>query len=193
MTNENTKELILDKSMELFAKNGFAAVSMRDISDAVGIKASSIYYHFESKQALFDAMIERADVMTEQLRSLFTDALGKANKVEKEMFVLAGVHFLKGYLMNKKILPLLKILECERFHSKEADKIWKKMFFDAPMEHETKTFEELIKRGIISNGDASKLAFEYQAIISMGYFTGNFNAVEKALSDFYDRVFKGGE
>ena len=193
MTNENTKELILDKSMELFAKNGFAAVSMRDISDAVGIKASSIYYHFESKQALFDAMIERADDLTGNLRSIFTDALGKIDKVEKEMFVLAGVHFLKGYLMNKKILPLLKILECERFHSKEADKIWKKMLFDAPMEHETKTFEELMKRGLIHKSDASQLAFEYQAIINMGYFTGNAGAIEKTLGDFYDRVFKGGE
>ena len=191
MTNENTKELILDKSMELFAKNGFAAVSMRDISDAVGIKASSIYYHFESKQALFDAMIERAEDLTGNLRSLFTGALEKTDKVEKEMFVLAGVHFLKGYLMNKKILPLLRILECERFHSKEADKIWKKMFFEEPIEHETNTFELLMQRGLIHSTDASKLAFEYQAIISMGYFTGNVDATEQALGDFYERIFKG--
>ena len=189
MTNENTKELILDKSMELFAKSGYAAASMRDISRAVGIKASSIYYHYDSKQALLDAMIERADDLTGELKGVFSNALKKTDEVGKEMFVLTGLHFLKGYLMNKKIQPLLRILECERFHSKDADKMWKKMMFDAPMEHEMKTFEELMERGIIPKADASKLAFEYQAIISMGYFTGNDKTTEKSLGDFYDKYF----
>ena len=37
---------------ELFAKQGYRAVGMRAIADAVGIRTSSLYYHFESKEEI---------------------------------------------------------------------------------------------------------------------------------------------
>ena len=49
-----TKERILDVSLELFSQRGYSAVSIRDICKGVGIKESSVYYHFENKQNIFD-------------------------------------------------------------------------------------------------------------------------------------------
>lgn len=42
-----TKELILKKALDMFAKSGYDSVSIRDIAKAVNIKESSIYYHFK--------------------------------------------------------------------------------------------------------------------------------------------------
>jgi AcrR family transcriptional regulator len=38
---------------ELFARRGFAAVSLRDIAQAVGVTKAALYYHFPSKDDLY--------------------------------------------------------------------------------------------------------------------------------------------
>ncbi len=54
----DTKRKILDKSRGLFAARGYEAVSMRDISNAVGIRPSAIYNHFASKQTILADLME---------------------------------------------------------------------------------------------------------------------------------------
>ena len=53
-----TKEKILCTALELFSQRGYDGVSVRDIARAVGIRESSIYNHFKSKQAIFDGIVE---------------------------------------------------------------------------------------------------------------------------------------
>ena len=55
---EDTKQRILEKSLELFSTKGYDSVSVGEIAKAVGIKAPSLYNHFPSKQAIFDAILE---------------------------------------------------------------------------------------------------------------------------------------
>ncbi len=53
------KQQILEAAAQLFAQSGFHAVSMEDIGAAVGITASAIYRHFDSKPAVLVAMFDR--------------------------------------------------------------------------------------------------------------------------------------
>jgi AcrR family transcriptional regulator len=53
------KERILSAAADLVARNGFTAVSMEDIGEAVGITASAIYRHYDSKSAVLVAMFDR--------------------------------------------------------------------------------------------------------------------------------------
>ena len=48
----NPRERIRREAMRLFVTHGVDAVSMRDIADAVGLKAPSLYAHFRSREAL---------------------------------------------------------------------------------------------------------------------------------------------
>jgi AcrR family transcriptional regulator len=50
--SERTKQSVLDAAARLFARNGYAETSLSQIADEVGIKAGSLYYHFDSKEAL---------------------------------------------------------------------------------------------------------------------------------------------
>ena len=71
MKQEDTKQRILDKALELFSTQGYDFVSVGEIAKAVGIKAPSLYNHFPSKQAIFDAIMEfmqRADLLQMQKR-----------------------------------------------------------------------------------------------------------------------------
>lgn len=49
----NTKDRIIDISFKFFLERGYEATNIRDICKEVGIKASSLYFHYKSKQDLF--------------------------------------------------------------------------------------------------------------------------------------------
>ena len=57
----DTKERILLTSLQLFAQKGYAAVPVSDIAGALGITKGALYRHFESKQAIFDAILARME------------------------------------------------------------------------------------------------------------------------------------
>lgn len=52
------KQMIMDKSLELFAKQGIKATSIQEITDACGISKGAFYLSFKSKDALILALID---------------------------------------------------------------------------------------------------------------------------------------
>lgn len=55
-----TRERLLDAALKLFAEHGFAATTVRQIAQAVGVTDPAIYAHFRGKQALFDALLSES-------------------------------------------------------------------------------------------------------------------------------------
>jgi len=53
-----TRQQILDASLRLFSERGFARTTVRDIARQAGITDAAIYYHFESKRELLEALVE---------------------------------------------------------------------------------------------------------------------------------------
>ena len=53
-----TKDRIVETALELFSQRGYDGVSVRDIAQAVGIRESSLYNHFENKRAIFDGIVD---------------------------------------------------------------------------------------------------------------------------------------
>jgi AcrR family transcriptional regulator len=54
---EVTRARILDVALQLFAEQGYAGTSIRDIAERLGMTKSSLYYHFASKEDLLDALV----------------------------------------------------------------------------------------------------------------------------------------
>ena len=66
----DTGERILLTSLDLFARKGYEATSVSDIAGALGITKGALYRHFESKRAIFDAILARMEQRDgEQARS----------------------------------------------------------------------------------------------------------------------------
>ncbi len=53
----SNKEKIFDRSIELFSEFGYDRVSIRRIAKEVGIKESSIYNHYKSKESILDVIL----------------------------------------------------------------------------------------------------------------------------------------
>lgn len=57
MEKESTRQRILTQALNLFAQEGYEAVSVDQIARAVGIKAPSLYKHFKSKRDIFESIL----------------------------------------------------------------------------------------------------------------------------------------
>jgi Transcriptional regulator len=68
-TWDENKELIVTTAAQLFGRYGFKKTTLDDISAAVRKGKSSIYYYFENKEAIFEAVVEReVDQLKDALR-----------------------------------------------------------------------------------------------------------------------------
>ena len=180
--NTNTKERIQEEALKLFAQLGYKSVSIRDISKQVGIKESSIYYHYKNKQAILDAIIEQAEAITYQLEERFNHAFSKTCQLEEDAFCQVAVAFFEGYLLNPYVYSLLMMLSIERLSDIKSAKVYQKMMFELPLEKQTQIFAEMMEKGLIQKGDARSLAYAYYSIIYLA-FEKNCMGMEKNKGD----------
>lgn len=57
---EATRQEILDAAWTIAGRDGLTAVTLREVGERVGMRAPSLYSHFPSKHAIYDAMFGRA-------------------------------------------------------------------------------------------------------------------------------------
>lgn len=55
----DTKERILEVSLELFAQSGYLGTSMSDIAHQLGITKSALYKHYTGKQEILNSIVEK--------------------------------------------------------------------------------------------------------------------------------------
>lgn len=63
--SQKSREAILESAAKLFRRQGYSATTLRQIADLAEIQAGSIYYYFDSKDAILD------EVLDEGLRRVF--------------------------------------------------------------------------------------------------------------------------
>lgn len=93
MTRVDTRERILDTAERLFAEKGISGTSLRALTKAAAANLASVHYHFGSKEALLDAVVERRakPLNAERLRLLaaFEDREAKDEAPEVEAILQA--------------------------------------------------------------------------------------------------------
>lgn len=81
-TEETTgRARVLDAAAELFVRQGYVGTTLRQIAAAAGIKAGSIYHHFESKESLFVAVLNDGIVVMIDAFDEALDMLAAADEV----------------------------------------------------------------------------------------------------------------
>lgn len=59
MRTEDRREQILDAALEIAGRNGLQAMNIGDIAERIGLVPSAVYRHFDGREDLVDALIER--------------------------------------------------------------------------------------------------------------------------------------
>ena len=168
MKQEDTKRKILDKALELFSTQGYNAVSVGQIAKAVGIKAPSLYNHFPSKQAIFDAIVEstaaqyeadtgKIDIHVQDVKqdiSVFTE-------ISEEALFEKVRQIFEYSLHNEPISRFRRMMTIEQFRSPELAALYSRRYVDRMMEYHANIFRALIAAGEIQKEDPDVLAMMY--------------------------------
>jgi TetR/AcrR family transcriptional regulator len=110
----NTREAVLQAAERLFAEQGFAATSMRDISSASGVSHPLIHHHFGSKEELYSAVKQR---LVEGYARRFPHA---ARAVNRPLNIPAEMRRIMDYIGENPML--LKL--CARTRLENDFQVW---------------------------------------------------------------------
>ena len=170
MKQEDTKQKILDKALELFSSRGYDAVSVGEIAQAVGIKAPSLYNHFPSKQAIFDALVE--SVAAQYTRD--TDQISiHVQNAPQDIPVFTAItedalfdkvrQIFEYSLHNETIRRFRRMMTIEQFRSPELAALYSRRYVGRVLDYHAGIFHALIAAGEICPEDPDTLAMLYVA------------------------------
>lgn len=107
---ESTRREIIDAAWVLARERGLAEFTLRDVGERVGMRAPSLYTHFESKHAIYDAMFAQAwadyeQVALAQLAALPAGARAAVHGMARTFFDFAVANPARHQLMNQRTIP----------------------------------------------------------------------------------------
>lgn len=173
MDRGNTKQEILEASLDLFSVQGFEATSISQIAGAVGIRKASLYSHFESKQAILDALVK--DVLDHyEEHSIFARANWDkfADTEDKQALTPdAAAQMIQGQiryiLHDPHISKARKMLVIEQFQNPELAKLQTKQNYSDVMQYFTGLIKYLIRQGVLREDDSEIMAAQLCLPISI--------------------------
>ena len=70
-----TKRKIFETSMKLFADKGYDATSIEEITATVGVAKGTLYYHFSSKEEIFNFLVDEGMKLLKNSITIKTDKM----------------------------------------------------------------------------------------------------------------------
>jgi AcrR family transcriptional regulator len=107
---EATRAEILEAAWELAHEQGLADFTLRDLAERVGMRAPSLYTHFESKHAIYDAMFGQAwsdfeQIALAELAELPHAPRARIRRVARIFFDFAVANPVRHQLTNQRTIP----------------------------------------------------------------------------------------
>ena len=171
MDRGNTRQRILDAALELFSVQGFEATSTSQIASAVGIRKASLYSHFESKQAILDALVR--DVLDQYAaHSIFARPDGDSEDAptpeSTERRILEQLRYI---LHDPHISRARRMLVVGQFRNPELAQLQTRQNYTDVLAYFTALVERLIHSGALAGEDpgimAAQLCLPISAWISL--------------------------
>ncbi len=193
-----TKEKIFDAAVDLFSRHGYNGVSVRKIAGGAGIRESSIYNHFNSKEEILTCIL---DCFQEGMRSQRPDPSELAYEIEymapREVFRLIFIKY--GKNRNPRIDKIASIIFMEQYVNQRARNFVREFMLKEPADY----YEEILKimsaKGKIRDSIDLKIAAEELNYGFLGIILdlsgtaregGDASAVIRKLSNHVDFIFE---
>ena len=164
ITDNSTKSRILDEALVMFAENGYKGTNLRDLAARLGLSKSALYKHYESKEAIWNALLD-------EMIAYYGARFGSAENLPPVPDSLEGLVEMTMKLVNftvhdEKIVMTRKVLAIEQFRDERAYMLASKHFLTGLTEMFTPVFAGMMDKGLIRRDDPGMLAFAYTAPIS---------------------------
>ena len=159
-----TKERILEAALQMFSQNGYAGTNIRELSASLGLVKSGVYKHFESKEAIWNALMD-------QMIAYYGERFGSPEHLPPvpetaDELVALTIRMVNITVHDEKIIMTRKVLTLEQYRDKRACELATKHFLTGLTEMFTRIFAGMMEKGVLCKDDPEMLAFAYTAPIS---------------------------
>ena len=163
MAND-TKERILDAALEMFSQNGYAGTNIRELSASLGLVKSGVYKHFESKEAIWNALLDR-------MIAYYAEHFGSAEHLPSvpdslEELTQMTMKMVNFTVQDERVIMTRKVLTLEQYRDQRACELATKHFLTGLTDMFTRIFAGMMDKGLLRRDDPQMLAFAYTAPIS---------------------------
>ena len=163
MAND-TKERILAAALEMFSQKGYAGTNIRELSASLGLVKSGVYKHYESKEAIWNALLD-------QMIAYYGARFGSAEQLPPAPDSLEGLVDMTMRMVNftvhdEKIVMTRKMLAIEQFRDERAKALATRHFLTGLTQMFSHVFTGMMDKGLLRQDDPEMLAFAYTAPIS---------------------------
>lgn len=187
----NSREKFILTATELFAKHGYSGVSVRDISNVLGMRESALYKHFSSKADLFNAIIQTAK---EKLEKYQKNIVIDTNSV-KNTLINAQLGLFDLYTTDAFMNRFRKIMIISQYEDNESNKRYHEMFIDKSIRYYQEVFKEIATQKKLKI-DTRIIAYELFAmtflILQENDYEQNLTKIEeskKIIKDYINIFF----
>ena len=161
---KDTKEKILTAALEMFSQKGYEGTNIRELSASLGLVKSGIYKHFESKEAIWNALLDR-------MIAYYGERFGSPEHLlpvpdSPEDFVSMTMRMVNLTIRDEQIVKTRKVLTLEQYRDERARELATKHFLTGLTEMFTHIFSGMMEKGLIRRDDPEMLAFAYSTPIS---------------------------
>ena len=166
----DTKEKILITALQLFAKDGYEAVSVRTIAEELHITKGALYRHYKNKRAIFDSIVERMiQIDANRARDYQMpveqyDAMPDSyENTSMENIQKYTIEQLKFWTEDDFASQFRKMLILEQYRNAEMAELYSQCLIAGPVAYIEDLFRELTKKGVLKEENPRQLAVEYYA------------------------------
>lgn len=192
MAKKNTKEKIFDVSIDLFSQDGYDGVSIRQIAKEVGIKESSIYNHYQSKESILESILSY--YINEMLKEEAPIMQSEKNlKMDFNQFYKEGSDRFISKLSEEKMMKITRIFLVESYHNEKIKNFVKEAIIGYAINGWEDLFELMKEKKFIKmDADIKQLAesfYYYGLFLLYEHFIINYpEDDEEFLKDFERRT-----
>ena len=161
---KDTKERILAAALEMFSQNGYAGTNIRELSESLGLVKSAMYRHFESKEAIWNTLLDEL-IAYYEARFGSTEHLPPVPDSLEELVTMT-MRMVDFTVHDEKVVKSRKLLSIEQFRDERARDLATKYFLTGLKDMFTQIFAGMMDKGFIRKEDPSMLAFAYTAPVS---------------------------
>ena len=193
---QQMKEKILFKSLDLFSQKGFDAVSVSMISEGLGISKGALYKHYESKKAIFDAIVKRMEEQDHSMSQSFSvpeesfENMPEAYRSSKMKDLLAFTFAMFIYWTEDGFASKFRrMLSIEQFNSPEMGELYQQYLGTGPLGYVEDMFSQMEElRSLGSN--SRNLALEFYSPVFMLMSIYDSTADKRCCADMLKAHFE---
>ena len=161
---KDTRERILLAALDMFSQRGYDGTNIRDLAASLGLVKSGIYRHFESKEAIWNALLDK-------MIAYYGERFGSEEHLPPvpdtpEALVDMTMRMVDFTVHDEMVIKTRKVLSIEQYRDGRARALATRHFLTGLQEMFTPVFSGMMDRGLIRRDDPAMLAFAYTAPIS---------------------------